>query len=141
MVLFLLVYDKKQIRLGTIIVFILYGFVLDLTVMYVPAPENTLLQWVVMFVGIIVFGIGIGVYAYTDLGRGPYDGICFAFVEKKNWQMKYVRAVADGSCLVAGFLMGGEIGVATVTSMILSGYFIQITTEVMDKIVRNRCAA
>lgn len=133
MILFSLFYDRSQVRIGTVIHFLLYGLATDLFSRLIPEINNLFLTALYAVVGILLLGMGIGIYAYANLGRGPYEGVCFALCEKNNWQMKYVRAICDGFFIGLGWLLGGTVGIVTVVNIIFCGYLIQVTTLWMHR--------
>jgi uncharacterized membrane protein YczE len=133
MIIFSLFYDKSQVRAGTVVHFVLYGLATDLFDRLIPRIHGSLLLIILYAaIGILLLGMGIGIYAYANLGRGPYEGVCFALCEKNNWQMKYVRAVCDGFFIVLGWMLGGAVGIVTVINIVFCGYLIQLTTQGMS---------
>lgn len=129
MIIFSLVYDRKQVRLGTVVHFIFYGWMVDLFDAILPRTGDKL-SFVLLYaaLGMLLLALGIGVYAFANLGRGPYEGICFALCEKGGYQMKYVRALCDGLFIFIGWILGGAVGIVTLVNIVLCGYLIQITT-------------
>jgi uncharacterized membrane protein YczE len=138
MILFSLVYDRSQVRIGTVVHFLLYGLATDAFARLIPRiGGSTVLMILYAAIGILLLGIGIGVYAFANLGRGPYEGLCFALCEKKHWQMKYVRAICDGFFIILGWFLGGAVGVVTVINIAFCGYLIQLTTSEMNRIFKG----
>ncbi len=133
MLAFSFFYDRSQIRIGTVVHFLLYGWAVDAILPVLPRVEGSpALLVLYAALGILTLAVGIGVYAYADLGRGPYEGISFALCEKKGWQMKYVRVGCDGAAIAVGILLGGSVGVMTIVNLFLCGYLIQITTKALE---------
>lgn len=133
MLCFSFFYDRIQIKVGTIIHFLLFGWCTDFFNSIIQQPQNFLIITVYIISGILFLGIGIGIYAFADLGRGPYEGICFALCKKNKWQLKYLRSILDTAFLLLGWILGGTVGVITIINMILCGYIIQKTTEFLSK--------
>jgi len=131
MICFLWFYDRRQIRLGTIVHFLLFGAFMDFF-NTTPIFSQTLYGRLSgMVLGVLLLSIGIGIYAFANLGRGPYEGICFAISDKMGIELKYVRTVLDASFAAIGFALGGSIGLATVVNLIMSGMLIQKTMETL----------
>lgn len=34
--------------------------------------------------GFLLLAVGVGIYAFANLGRGPYEGVCFVLCEKNG---------------------------------------------------------
>lgn len=134
MILFLIFYDRRQIQLGTVVNFLLYGAAMDFFQWLLPDAQGLTARIVLAVVGIVILSIGIGIYAYANLGRGPYEGLGFALAEKNRWQLRYVRIALDFLFLFAGFMLGGAVGVSTIISAVISGVIIQATTTLLDRI-------
>jgi len=134
MIAFSLYYDRSQVRLGTVLHFILYGFAFDFFLPRLPQPSTFGMVLAYAALGILLLGVGIGVYAYARLGRGPYEGVTFALCEKRQWQMKYVRAVCDGVFILIGAALGGAVGLVTLLNLFLCGVLIQRTTMGLDRL-------
>lgn len=112
MILFVLIYDRSQIHIGTILYQIVYSLCVDL------------------------FAVGTGLYAAADLGRGSYEAVTFALAEKNHWQVKKVRMILDAAMVVIGVILGGKFGVCTVVTVIVSGPIIQGTVARAKKIIK-----
>ncbi|MBS7525129.1 YitT family protein [Fusibacter paucivorans] len=133
MILFSLVFDRSQVRLGTVVHFLLFGAFMDIFNAFQPQSSSAVWCILEMSFGILLLGIGIGLYAYADLGRGPYEGIGFAIADKTGIELKYVRTLLDGLFALIGFLMGGLIGIATIANLLVCGYIIQRTMGALSK--------
>src|SRR5690606_22638585 len=68
--------DRTYVRAGTYINIILVGIFIDffLWLDFVPETNNLFLDAVIITVGIIIMGIGGGMYNSVRLGAGPRDG-------------------------------------------------------------------
>ncbi len=134
MVAFVIFYDKRQINIGTVVYQVVYSLSVDFfsnLQRYTPyVPVN----FVLMILGIIVFAIGTGIYAWANLGRGAYEALTFALSEKSNYPLKSVRMFLDVIAVVIGVILGGKFGLCTVATLLLSGFFIQKTVYVLNKI-------
>lgn len=139
MIVFSLFYDRSQVRVGTVVHFVLYGLAADLFDRLIPGIDDSVMLTVLYAqIGILLLGLGIGIYAFANLGRGPYEGVCFALCEKNNWQMKYVRAVCDGVFIVLGWFFGGAVGIVTIVNIVFCGYLIQLTTQGMHRLFAEK---
>lgn len=97
MILFVLIYDRSQIHIGTILYQIVYSLCVDLFAQMHVYSKYMWLNMLIMLVGIVLFAVGTGLYAAADLGRGSYEAVTFALAEKNHWQVKKVRMILDAA--------------------------------------------
>lgn len=136
MILFVLIYDRKQIHIGTVIYQIVYSVCVDLFASCHVYSENEWVNLLIMLAGVVLFAAGTGLYASASLGRGSYEAVTFAIAEKNNWQVKIVRMAADAFVVIIGVLLGGSFGVCTIVTVIVSGPVIQFVNEKSKRIFK-----
>lgn len=136
MILFVLIYDRSQIHIGTILYQIVYSWCVDLFAQMHVYSKYIWLNMLIMLVGIVLFAVGTGLYAAADLGRGSYEAVTFALAEKNHWQVKKVRMILDATMVVIGVILGGKFGVCTVVTVIVSGPIIQGTVARVKKVIK-----
>lgn len=134
MIIFCWFYDRKQIYFGTIIYQIVYSACTDLLKPLVRYSPWIVLNFIIMLFGIFLFAVGTALYSFTDWGRGSYEALTFALVEKHHWQTRTVRTLLDLSVVVLGVLLGGKFGLCTVCTILLSGTMIQFTLKQLKRI-------
>ncbi len=98
--------------LATILNFILIGTFVDLTLLVLPEDPSTALRWVELAVGVFLFGPGVAAYLACGLGAGPRDGVMTAIVDR-GLSLRVVRTLMEVSVLIAGYLLGGTVGIGT----------------------------
>lgn len=125
MIGFSLVYDRKQIRLGTVIYQLLYSGFVDVFYPLQVYPDILWIRLALMTAGIVIFAAGTGAYAAADLGRGSYEALTFSLAEKNHWAVSHVRMSLDFLMVVFGLLLGGTFGLCTVVTVLCSGPIIQ----------------
>ena len=133
MIIFCFFYDRKQISWGTFLYQVLYSFFVDVFADYVVYSDSVVINFILMVLGIVLLSIGSGIYSYADFGRGSYEAMTFAFVNRNHWQTRYVRIVLDIACVVIGLLLGGTIGACTVVTILLSGILLQLVVDTLKK--------
>ena len=136
MILFAVIYDRKQIHIGTVLYQIVYSFCVDLFANLHIYSRYMWINFFIMLVGVILFAAGTGLYASTSLGRGSYEAVTFALAEKNNWQVKIVRMILDVIMVVTGVLLGGSFGVCTIVTIIVSGPVIQFVNSGSKKLFK-----
>lgn len=136
MILFALLYDRTQIHIGTILYQLVYSACVDLFADLHVYSSHTWVNFLIMLLGVILFAAGTGLYASASLGRGSYEAVTFALAEKNNWQVKIVRMILDIIVVVIGVLLGGQFGVCTIVTVIVSGPIIQFVNSRAKQLFR-----
>lgn len=129
MILFVAIYDRTQIHIGTIIYQIVYSFCVDLFADCHIYSRYLWINFFIMLTGVILFAFGTGLYASVSLGRGSYEAVTFALAEKNNWQVKIVRMLLDILMVVVGVFLGGKFGICTIVTVVISGPVIQFVNN------------
>ena len=129
MILFVLIYDRSQIHIGTVLYQIIYSVCVDLFADCHVYSSHAWINFLIMLSGVILFAVGTGLYASASLGRGSYEAVTFALAEKNRWQVKTVRMVLDAIMVIIGVFLGGKFGVCTIITVIISGPVIQFVND------------
>ena len=87
MILFVVIYDRSQIHIGTVLYQIVYSACVDLFANCHIYSRYVWVNFLIMLLGVILFAVGTGLYASASLGRGSYEAVTFALAEKNNWQV------------------------------------------------------
>ena len=102
---------KTGLSVGTVV--ILVGLVIDLVLHVVPEPDLLAARIPLLVVGILVTGLGMGLYIGAGLGPGPRDGLMTGLAAK-GFPLWAVRTVLELTALAAGWVLGGNVGIGTV---------------------------
>ncbi len=137
MILFVLIYDRSQIHIGTIIYQIVYSGCVDLFANCHRYSSHMWINFMIMLVGVVLFAVGTGLYASASLGRGSYEAVTFALAEKNKWQVKVVRMISDILVVVIGVLLGGRFGICTIVTVLISGSIIQFVNEKVKQLKKH----
>ena len=128
--------DKRRLGIGTIMNALLVGIFVDVFMLLDPYALLPLsFAPVVLLAGILVTGIGLGVYISAGLGEGASDAMMVYIHKKFNFRVSRVRMAMDFVYLILGGLLGGKLGIGTVLSMLFTGFIIAKTFTVMRKFV------
>ena len=108
--------DKRYIKLGTFLNAIFIGVFVDLFlwVDILPTANYTWTDFIVIISGIIIMGIGGGMYNAADVGSGPRDGFMLSIAQKLNSPIRRVRIITESIVLIIGFLLGGPVFLFTI---------------------------
>lgn len=104
---------RQRPGLGTIANVVVVGLVINLVLATVPAPHGRPLQLLTMVGGVVLNGVATGAYIGAGLGPGPRDGLMTG-PAAWGWSLRAVRTAIELVVLVAGWLLGGTVGLGTV---------------------------
>ncbi|MDM5316256.1 YitT family protein [Fictibacillus sp. b24] len=110
-----LLINRKYINIGTFLNAFLVGVFVDLFLFInlIPPPSNLFFDIMLLFIGIILMGIGGGMYSAAEIGAGPRDGFMLSISEKTGLSISRVRIMVECLILVIGFAIGGHVFVFT----------------------------
>ena len=103
---------KQKPGLGTILNALEIGLVADIALGIIPEPTNILIRVPMAIFGIVVVAIGTGLYIGSALGPGPRDGLMTGLA-KRGIPIRKGRTAVEVIVLITGWLLGGQVGVAT----------------------------
>ena len=115
---------RQRPGVGTILNALEIGFVVDLVEPLIPDTGRIVVRVAYLMGGIVLMGIGSGLYIGAGLGPGPRDGIMLG-LSRRGISVRLARTVVEATVLVAGWLLGGTIGVGTVAFMLTIGPMVQ----------------
>lgn len=119
--------------IGTLINVLLIGTATNVGNDILPAQSVPALQFVQMVAGVLVIGLGSGLYLAADLGPGPRDGLMVGVHHRFGWSIRRSRTLIEVSVLVAGWALGGTIGIGTVVFAFGIGPVVQVMLGVFDR--------
>ncbi len=119
--------------LGTLLNIVLIGVATNLALPLLPHPADLLAQLGMSVCGIVLIGLGSGLYLAADLGPGPRDGLMTGLHHRFGWSIRRSRTAIELVVLVAGFLLGGTIGIGTVLFAFGIGPVVQAFLRVFDR--------
>ena len=99
--------------IGTILNAIIIAFMLEYALPFLPKPNTQSAQLVQAFFGVLVTGLGGGIYLISNLGPGPRDGLMTGLQKLTNFPIAWVRSGIEITAVIAGWLMGGTVGLGT----------------------------
>ncbi|MEH7331816.1 hypothetical protein V7161_04210 [Neobacillus drentensis] len=107
--------DRRYISIGTILNALCIGPIMDffLWLDILPKATNTWVDYFILLSGIVITGIGGGMYVAAGIGAGPRDGFMLSISDKSKLSVSQARIIVESLVLVFGFLLGGPIFIAT----------------------------
>ncbi|HEY6744526.1 MAG TPA: hypothetical protein VI357_02290, partial [Mycobacteriales bacterium] len=88
------------------------------------------LQAVLLVTGVALNGFATGLYIGAGFGPGPRDGLTTA-IAARGHSIRLIRTAIEATVLVAGWLLGGSVGVGTVLYAAAIGPLTHITIPLL----------
>jgi uncharacterized membrane protein YczE len=114
--------------IGTILNMYFIGFFIDFIAKldFLPRFNGLGLNIVYFLIGNFIFAFGVYFYLYANLGSGPRDSLMIAFAKLSRFTAGQVKISMDIIAAIAGYLMGGIVGIGTVLAATTAGLFIDL---------------
>lgn len=112
--------------LGTLANAVVIAVAIDVMTRVLPQPQRLALQVGQVLLGIGAIGLGSGLYLTANLGPGPRDGLMTGLHHRLGLPVARVRLGIEATVVVAGWLLGGTVGVGTVLFAALVGYAVSL---------------
>ena len=126
---------RERPGLGTLTNLLVIAYVLDLTAATLPVPAAPLARAGYMVAAVVAIGIGSAFYLTCGLGPGPRDGLMTSLHRRFGVSVVYVRLSLEITVLVAGWLMGGVVGVGTAFFAATIGFSIGGSLRAMEGVL------
>ncbi len=144
LLVFSLVFDRKNIGIATFINLFLLGYITDgtMALLAIILPNPDLWVRICCLAGaIIVICFGSAFYMTADMGVSTYDAVAIVISRKWKWgKFQYCRIGADLVCVIAGcaiFLLAGgtwkEIPTIAGVGTIITAFFMGPLIELFNK--------
>ncbi len=124
---------KQKPGIGTLLNAILISVTLDISLIYLPYPNELTIQLFQIILGIFIIGIGSGFYLAANLGPGPRDGLMTGINKQTNISIALIRTFLEASAVGIGFLLGGIVGVGTILYALLIGFSVSFGLFIVGK--------
>lgn len=139
MVLMTCVFERKRPVIGSVLNIVLVGFFLNfiLSINIIPHFENIGARILLLIIGIILMGIGSGMYVASKVGAGPRDGMTLFLARRFSISVRLARTILEISALTIGWLIGGPVSIGTFISVPLIGPVMQASLKVWTIILKK----
>lgn len=112
--------------IGTVANALVVGAVIDLVLALAHPPHEAWARVLLLVVGVVGNGIATGLYIGAGLGPGPRDGLSVG-IAARGYSMRVVRTSVEATVLITGVILGGTIGIGTLTYALLIGPITHVT--------------
>jgi len=82
--------------------------------------------------GILVIGMGSGLYIGAAMGAGPRDSLMLVLARRSGTRMGIVRGALELAATVAGFALGGTVGVGTIAFALGVGPAVELAFKALE---------
>ena len=124
---------KQKMGIGTISNAIIIALTIDLFVYLLPLSKNIFLSIIEMIIGILLVGIGSGIYLITNLGPGTRDGLMKGISENFQKPIYLIRLSIELIVVILGWFLGGTVGLGTLMFAVLIGPIISVSLIVIKR--------
>lgn len=125
---------KRIPGIGTILNAVIIAAMLEYVLPYLPTPDHYSLQLLQTLAGVLITGIGGGIYLISNLGPGPRDGLMTGLQELTNLPIAWVRSGLEITVVVVGWFLGGIVGPGTLMFAFLIGPAVAISLFSLTRI-------
>ena len=137
-ILALLVVDRSYIRIGTLLCMVLGGPIIDVFTIalggLIHSESPMALRLAALVAGCVILAFGMTIVIQSKAGTGPNDLVAVVISDKTRWKFGVVRICVDVCFALAGFLLGGTVGLGTIICAFLVGPAAQIFMPLSGKI-------
>lgn len=123
---------RQRVGVGTLLNAVLVGLTIDATLRLIGEAGSTTVRWGYLLGAVGLIGLGSGLYIGARLGPGPRDGVMTGLAAR-GLSIRLARTVIEGTVLLAGWLLGGAVGVGTVVFAVLIGPLVQFFLRRLDR--------
>jgi uncharacterized membrane protein YczE len=116
---------RQRMGIGTLCNVVLIGLVIDAVLSVVAEPAELATRWAFLLSGVMLVGLGSGLYIGAGLGPGPRDGVMTGLAAR-GYSLRLVRTLIELSALGAGWALGGTVGVGTLIFALGIGPLVQL---------------
>lgn len=126
---------KRLPSIGAFLNMLMVGIFIDmyLLVPYIQTPFSFVGKLFMLIVGVVVIGIGIGIYISSRCGAGPRDSLMIALTEVTGWKVQHIRLAMELIVLCLGWLLGGPVFIGTILFSLTIGTIVGRTLPACQK--------
>lgn len=105
---------RQRPGVGTILNTVIIAATIELVLPHLPPSSSFALSMLEVIIGIMLVGLGSGIYLIANLGAGPRDGLMTGLQRVTQLPIAWVRVGIEVFVVMVGWMLGGVAGVGTV---------------------------
>ena len=129
---------RERPGFGTLANAVVIAVAIDAMLRVLPRPAAASGRIGEVAAAIIAIGVGSGLYLTTWLGPGPRDGWMTGLARRLHAPIASVRLSIELTALIAGWGLGGRVGLGTVVFALTIGYAVAGSMQVLARMNRPR---
>lgn len=122
---------RQRPGIGTVANVLLVGSAAQLVLGLVGPADGLVLRGVLLIGGIGLLAVATAVYVGAGLGAGPRDGLMLGLHRRLGLPIWLARTLVEGAALLAGWLLGGDVGVGTLLFALAIGPLCGVTIRLL----------
>ena len=122
---------KERPGLGTLSNAVLIAVAIDVMTPLLGSAQTESGRYLEVGLGVLLIGLGSGLYLTANLGPGPRDGLMTGLQRRSGKPIGWVRASLEIVVLSTGWLLGGTVGMGTVIFALGVGHSVAVFLSVM----------
>lgn len=142
-ILVLLIVDRSYVKIGTVLCMIFGGPIIDFFNMLLAplsiSQRSMAVRIPVLVLGCFILAYGMTIVIKSDAGTGPNDLVAIVISDKTHRKFSVIRILVDVCFVVAGYLLGGTVGLGTVICAFLvgpvAGLFLPVNERIINRII------
>ncbi|MEV0640593.1 hypothetical protein AB0I77_37845 [Streptomyces sp. NPDC050619] len=121
---------RQRPGLGTVSNVFVVGIAMDATLALVPEVHGLAVRIPLLLAGIVLNGAATGLYIAARFGPGPRDGLMTGLHQRTGRSLRLMRTAVEVAVVVAGFTLGGTLGIGTLLYALSIGPLAQLFLRV-----------
>ncbi|MBN9211915.1 MAG: hypothetical protein BGO45_09900 [Microbacterium sp. 71-36] len=122
---------RQRPGIGTVANILLVGTSIQLSLTFLPHPDALIWQALMLVAGVVTVAAASGLYIGAHFGPGPRDGLMTGIHARYGWPIWAARLGVEGTVLVAGWLLGGTVGIGTVVFALGIGPLVHVALPLL----------
>jgi uncharacterized membrane protein YczE len=122
---------RQRPGVGTVANILLVGTSIQVSLTFLPHPDTLLWQALMLVGGVVTVAAASGLYIGARFGPGPRDGLMTGIHARFGWPIWASRLAVEGTVLVAGWLLGGTVGIGTVVFALGIGPLVHVAMRLL----------
>jgi uncharacterized membrane protein YczE len=122
---------RQRPGFGTVSNAVMVGLVMDVVLALVAPPHALPARAALLVAGVLLNAVATGAYIGAGLGAGPRDGLTLGLCARTGASIRLVRTTVELSVLLAGWRLGGTVGIGTVAYALAIGPLTHLTIPML----------